>query len=976
MEFVGREKELAVLRKAWRAALYGKPQVVVLVAEARLGKTRIVQEFYRWLNQFEDPGNYWPDTLPGDDDSLHVNPVFEGHLPHNLLPPWLWWGLRWVKPALRNPGEVAPCAAISAADHLRPHVEAARRHLEKRETERRALVGVGKTVANLATFGLAGTAIEIFERGADLYELRKYDAGDQRSILARRAAQSETELGHLSEHLLALTSTDKIVPGGMPLILVLDDVHWADPESLQFVQRLMRELASRGRDRPEAPTRLLIIATSWEREWNEATAQPISTLADSRPVSFSDAIRALQHQAHDSGVVGPQLTECRLGRLKTSLEHAVAQELPGLTATQCALVAQLAGGSPGLLVELLAKLKNRSKHLFEQSDVSRELTPRGEAKVRGMSVSYHELVEERLQDLDAVEASVLRLASYVGLSFSRPIVQDLAGHVEAPPCSNLGAEDVESALLQADNPLAIIQAVADRLDEFRLLVYRDVLRRQLEESDDLWRCVEEHVPALIRRWLDETMLGGLPAEAKKIFLVFASGEMYSRLSERSDEDARMPLLQAWAEQICDLEVEGRTEPMAALLDMWLRVWREGDEANTLRIGRRRLEGVLQCAFAVDRVNSVAEIAGGCLGFMPAVPATEEQSALLSMLLRYAGDAALAIDDLAGSSSQFDRFRTEALRALDAFGPSAERLRDVSVSMDRVGDVLLGQDQVGPALALYRESLEICERILREFGPNATRLRDVSVSMETVGTVLSGQDRVEPALALFGESLDIRERILRKFGPNAERLRDISVSKDRVGDVLLGQDRVEPALALFGESLDIREGILREFGPNAERLRDVSVSKDRVGGVRLAQDQAEPALALFRESLGIRERILREFGPNAERLRDVSASKNRVGDVLLGQDQAEPALALFRESLEIREGILRELGPNAERLRDICVSLQKMVNGLEASSMPKEASGIAHRGLGAATQLVAVYPSSDGTSIAAWFESAIRRLGGK
>jgi len=327
MEFVGRESELSVLRQAWHEALRGRPQVVVLVAEARLGKTRVVQEFYRWLNQSEDPENYWPDTLQSDDDSLHVNPVFEGRLPHGLLPPWLWWGLRWVKPDLRNPSEVTPCAAIAAKDYVRPHIEAARSHLEKPQTERQALVGVGKSVLNLATAGWVGTAIELFERGQDLYELLKHDAPDQRSVQARRAEQTDTELGRLFELLLAFTATDHVVLGGVPLILVLDDVHWADADSLQFIQRLIRELDSRGRARPQAAPRLLVVATTWEREWNEASAQPISTTADSHPVSFCEALRALQRQAHNCGITGPEVIECRLSRLETSLEQAVAEEL-------------------------------------------------------------------------------------------------------------------------------------------------------------------------------------------------------------------------------------------------------------------------------------------------------------------------------------------------------------------------------------------------------------------------------------------------------------------------------------------------------------------------------------------------------------------------------------------------------------------------------------------------------------------------
>jgi hypothetical protein len=78
---VGRENELSVLLQAWHDALGGQPQVVAFVVQARLGKTRVLQEFYHWLNQFEDPGNYWPDTLPGGDASLHVNPIVEGYLP-------------------------------------------------------------------------------------------------------------------------------------------------------------------------------------------------------------------------------------------------------------------------------------------------------------------------------------------------------------------------------------------------------------------------------------------------------------------------------------------------------------------------------------------------------------------------------------------------------------------------------------------------------------------------------------------------------------------------------------------------------------------------------------------------------------------------------------------------------------------------------------------------------------------------------
>ncbi|MGF6484311.1 hypothetical protein FSB08_31400 [Paraburkholderia sp. JPY432] len=75
----GPENELSMLLQASHDALGRQPQVIALVAEARLRKTGILQEFCRWLNQFEDARNYWPDTLPGGDGTQHVNRIFKGY---------------------------------------------------------------------------------------------------------------------------------------------------------------------------------------------------------------------------------------------------------------------------------------------------------------------------------------------------------------------------------------------------------------------------------------------------------------------------------------------------------------------------------------------------------------------------------------------------------------------------------------------------------------------------------------------------------------------------------------------------------------------------------------------------------------------------------------------------------------------------------------------------------------------------------
>ena len=100
--FIDREQELDALRSAWQRAKTGQPQLLVLLGETGLGKTRIVQEFYRWLSRSdqEDPDGYWPDTLAVG-KSLDLNPP-AATVNIQATIPWLWWGMRFHPTDDRN----------------------------------------------------------------------------------------------------------------------------------------------------------------------------------------------------------------------------------------------------------------------------------------------------------------------------------------------------------------------------------------------------------------------------------------------------------------------------------------------------------------------------------------------------------------------------------------------------------------------------------------------------------------------------------------------------------------------------------------------------------------------------------------------------------------------------------------------------------------------------------------------------------
>ena len=75
MAFYGREDELQRLRDAFeRTATDRQPQVLAVVGETGVGKTRLVQELYRQLSRPDawDPSQYWPEDFGGSGTSLPV----------------------------------------------------------------------------------------------------------------------------------------------------------------------------------------------------------------------------------------------------------------------------------------------------------------------------------------------------------------------------------------------------------------------------------------------------------------------------------------------------------------------------------------------------------------------------------------------------------------------------------------------------------------------------------------------------------------------------------------------------------------------------------------------------------------------------------------------------------------------------------------------------------------------------------------
>jgi adenylate cyclase len=308
-QLVGRERELAALQSALEEAREGRGLMVALVGEPGIGKSRLAHEIAR---QAETSGFATAWT-----SSPSYASAFPYHLAGQLVPQLLKDGRDGTDAALRAAGVVADEDTI--------------------ETWARVLDDVLGTASDDAT------------------ELRDLSPAGKQRILV-----------HALGALLRAGSTSA------PILLVLDDLHWADPASLAVVEELLTTI-------PELRVALLATYRSnWSHGWEGRSAYEQINL---RPLRPEDARRM-------------------------AAELATGRSLPDELTEQ---VLERSAGNPLFLEELL--------HGDRGADGG---------EPRRLPASIHEMLLARLDALPGESRRVLQLASVVGMEFDERVLADLA----------------------------------------------------------------------------------------------------------------------------------------------------------------------------------------------------------------------------------------------------------------------------------------------------------------------------------------------------------------------------------------------------------------------------------------------------------------------------------------------------------------------------------------------------------------------
>jgi DNA-binding winged helix-turn-helix (wHTH) protein/tetratricopeptide (TPR) repeat protein len=270
----------------------------------------------------------------------------------------------------------------------------------------------------------------------------------------RREALQKEIIGTTRERMLReICDALETISGEYPLVLCLEDLHWVDPSTLDFISAL-----ARGR----GPAKLLLLGTY----------RPADVIISQSPLKALKQDLLIHNQCHEIAL--ERLEETDVAEYLT-VEFA-NKDFRGDLAN---LIYRHSGGNALFMVTVVRDMVK--KELIAQVDGNWHLTTNLESVALNVPVTLQQLIEVQFEQLNEVEQNILRSASVAGDHFSvwaiTPALEVEPDNIEAV-CERLAERQ------QFIKPAGIHELRTGEFSahyEFRHSLYREVLYRRLSE---------------------------------------------------------------------------------------------------------------------------------------------------------------------------------------------------------------------------------------------------------------------------------------------------------------------------------------------------------------------------------------------------------------------------------------------------------------------------------------------------------------
>lgn len=723
-------------------------------------------------------------------------------------------------------------------------------------------------------------AIRSYVREADPVGLR-WQLGNRAADVAQIVPELRELLGDLGEEPATETeearfrifdSVANFLAGASqsrPLMLVLDDLHWADEPTLLLLRFVARRLAGTG---------LLIVGAYRDVELGRhhplaATLADLSAIESTRRVPLS----GLDQEA-----------------IATYIELTAAVDRPPADLSEA--IREQTGGNPFFIGEVVRLMAAEGR--LREDEGRREVSiPQG----------VREVVGRRLDRLSPLANEVLGLAAIQGRRFRLPVLERICQH---PP------EQIVAALGEAVGARLIGESDEDpELYEFAHAIVRETLQAEIPSSRraaihlEIGEAIEEICAGETAAYLGELAhhfleagLGGDPERAVE-YATKAAEQAGRRLAY--EEEASL-----YAKALDTLELAGSTD-RERRLELLLRLGNAQTRAARMRDARASFERAAELARELDRPKHLARAALGMCLLSEAGVLDEQLIALLQDALEAVGedDSPLRSQLLSGLAAEV--YWLDAAGRSDEIGLEAlemARRLDDPRSLAMALNLRQFAGPVGP---------DETHRRLRE----STELHDLakrlgSLELEVRAHVHGLRNRLElgdirgvDADLLAYERLagELRQPSFLWHIPLLKGMRALidgrfEDAEELVAEALAGGERAqEPVAVMFHATQDLQ---IRRLRRNPDDLALVETALERIGALAAQY----PTIPAWRCSLAAGHAELGHAG-EARRVFDSVAADDFAGLPL--DAQWVISLALLAEAATFLGDI-----PRAERLHEL------------------------------------------------------------
>ncbi|MBN1920659.1 MAG: tetratricopeptide repeat protein [Anaerolineae bacterium] len=814
-QMVGRQVETERLQAAYQAArTERRAQIVSITGEAGIGKSRLVQEFGHWALQQNPPAQCFTSRAHQETQAL----------PYAMLRNMLSWHLGIYE--------------NDRSDTIRNKLE---KGIGEYLIDPEIAVSQAHTIGSLLGFGI----------------------GDSPYL---EGLQNDPEqLYYRAIH--ALLEFFKTVCSRSPLLLVLEDLHWADSSSLQLLNWLIHALAE---------TPLLVISITR----TEAEQTPLPLQFDPLPVQHLQLKPLNQHESR-------------------RLIAAILSKMPNVPLALEELITNKAQGNPFYIEELVQSLVEN--HIILRTDPQWQVDL---TRLVALNVpqTLTGLLQARFDALPKPMQETLRQAAVIGPLFWTAAVEALA--VETPAVEALITENTRQT-----SPAA---SKEDCVTHLELLTQRGILIRH---PDSMFVGTQEY--AFRHVLMHEVVYESTVHRLRRAYHARAAGWFSSHNEERAGDlsgwvaehylnagakpEAIAALLQAGQQasarfaneqaieyftRALTLTEESDSKPRYALYLALEAVFEATSDSHAQQQVLTTLEGLVEQLDDSDRRLEVAlrqAVFSEATGDYPAAIAAANRAITLAQMLqnpcqeaegRLLWGRALARQGHYATAQQQLKRASALLQTLDqstiqCSGITVAQRQKVLADINRaLGVVHWYQGQYDAARLCYETALQLYQEV--------SHPRGEAQCLNNLGVLTSDSDP--------DEGLNFHRQALAKYREIGNRSGEGSALSN-IASLLVTRGELDTARTAYLQTLELRRAAKDRWAE--------TVVLSNLGEIALQRGQFEEARSYFEQSLQCNREIGNRQGVGGN-LGNLGITALQRGDYVAAYELLEQSLASARE----------------------------------------------------------------------------------